>query len=72
METDFNFGVIDLKETYKKPAIVNDDSGRGVFPAVAGAFAAGVALGLAKGRNVIDSSHTQSLPRRSQYRKVNF
>ncbi len=75
METDFNLGVINLKDTYQKPAIVNDDSVRGVAPAIAAAaaagFVAGFKFGLAKGRSVIDSGHTQSLPRRSQYRKVN-
>ncbi len=54
-----------MKEMYKKPTVTNDDSGRGVFPAVAQAFAAGVALGLARGKIAIDSTHTQALNRRA-------
>lgn len=49
-------------ESYKKPVIASDDSMRGVFPAIATAFAAGVAAGLARGRTMIDSTHTQALP----------
>lgn len=54
-----------MKEMYKKPTVTNDDSGRGVFPAVAQAFAAGVALGLARGKIAIDSTHTQKLNSRA-------
>ena len=49
-------------EIYKKPTIAGDDSARNVFPAVAGALALGVTMGLARGKNVIDSNHTQALP----------
>lgn len=48
-------------ETYKKPVIVEESSTHGVFPAVAAAFASGIALGLAKGKTEIDSTHTQTL-----------
>ncbi|MBR0062468.1 MAG: hypothetical protein IJP68_13420 [Selenomonadaceae bacterium] len=51
-------------ETYKKPVIINDESAHTVFPAVAGAFAVGVGMGLARGKNGIDTKHTQALPRK--------
>lgn len=51
-------------EAYKKPVIAGENSARGVFPAVAAAFASGVALGLARGRTTIDSTHTKALTSR--------
>ena len=51
-------------EAYKKPVIASENSARGVFPAVAAAFATGVGIGLARGRTMIDSTHTQALPRK--------
>ena len=53
-----------MKETYKKPTVTNDESGRGVFPAVATAFATGVGLALLRGKITIDSTHTQTLTSR--------
>lgn len=51
-------------ETYKKPVIASEDSARNVFPAIAGALALGVGMGLARGKIEIDSTHTQALPRK--------
>lgn len=53
-----------MKETYKKPVVTNDESGRGVFPAVAKAFAVGVGAALLRGKITIDSTHTQTLTSR--------
>ena len=51
-------------ETYKKPVIASNESSRNVFPAIAGALALGVGMGLARGKIEIDSTHTQALPRK--------
>ena len=58
-------------EKYKKPTIVSDNAKEGAIPfAVAAAvgkvvaskaFAAGAAVGLAKGRTLIDPNHTRVL-----------
>ena len=59
-----------MKEAYKSPAIVEDNSKYGVFPAIAGALALGIGMGLAKGKNFIDSKHTQTLtPRKTHTRE---
>lgn len=50
-----------MKKTYKKPTITTKDSVRNIFPAVAGAILLGVSLALARGKNEIDSAHTQKL-----------
>lgn len=70
METNFVFGVIVLKEMYKKPTVTNDESGRNVFPAVLKAFASGVTMGLARGKTEIDSTHTQTINRRVHSKAV--
>jgi len=54
-------------ETYKKPVVVEEHSVRNIAPAVGAAFVAGVAAGLARGKNVIDSKHTQSLKPRKNF-----
>ena len=59
-----------MKEMYKKPVVTNDESGRGVFPAVAAAFASGVGLALLKGKITIDSTHTQIINRRLHDKKI--
>ena len=78
MEKNFNAGVIAL-ETYKKPLIVGNESIGGIIPlgAIAGLSAAklaviGVAAGLglgavAKGGNVIDSTHINALVARKDF-----
>lgn len=48
-------------ETYKKPVIASDEFAQGAYPAVA---IKGFALGLMKGRTIIDSTHTQALTSR--------
>lgn len=51
-------------KVYQKPSIVGDIDKAGAIPfaaAVAKAVAAGVGLALAKGKNGIDSNHTQIL-----------
>ena len=52
-------------ETYKKPKVTDDSFAQGVLPAIIGAFA----IGLAKGKTKIDSTHTQSLTPRKDITK---
>lgn len=62
-------------ENYVKPSVISDESKEGAFPfavaAAAGkvvaskAFAAGAAVGLAKGRTSIDPNYTAALTART-------
>lgn len=51
-------------ENYKKPVIVSESAPNQAAPAVAAAFLAGVAAGVARGKIEIDSTHTHALPRK--------